>query len=84
MKQPKAGGAGNRNRHCGPFKRKQAPGAKSHRISIRWLPGYGFTRIQPYSRVTPTYKEDYEDLAGFDKGTIKGHLVEKRFCFLGK
>ena len=47
----------------------------SHQYSLAsWF------RIHPNSTVfqgDTTYNEDYKDLAGFDKGTIKGHL-EKR------
>ena len=60
---------------AGPLKGHQLEEIPSHQYSLAaWL------RLHPNSTVLQAdsnFKEDYEDLADFDKGTIKGHL-EKR------
>jgi hypothetical protein len=60
---------------AGPLKDMRLSEIASHQYSLAsWL------RMHPNSTVfqgDTTYKKDYEDLAGFDKGTIQGHL-EKR------
>ena len=60
---------------AGPLKGHQLNEIPSHQYSLAtWF------RMHPDATVfqgDTTYKEDYTDLADFDKGTIKGHL-EKR------
>ena len=60
---------------AGPLKGSRLQEIPSHQASLSsWL------RLHPNSTILQpdsNYKEDYNDLADFDKGTIKGHL-EKR------
>jgi Protein of unknown function (DUF3179) len=60
---------------AGPLKGSHLEEIPSHQASLAsWL------RLHPNSTILQpdsNYKEDYADLANFDKGTIKGHL-EKR------
>ena len=60
---------------AGPLKNSQLKEIVSHQYSLAsWF------RIHPHATVfqgDSNHKKDYADLAGFDKGTIKGHL-EKR------
>jgi hypothetical protein len=60
---------------AGPLKGNQLEEIPSRQASLTsWLRDHPNTTIlQPDSN----YKEDYDDLAGFDKGTVKSHL-EKR------
>lgn len=60
---------------AGPLKGSHLEEIPSHQASLAsWL------RLHPNSTILQpdsNYKEDYEDLVNFDKGTVKGHL-EKR------
>jgi Protein of unknown function (DUF3179) len=60
---------------AGPLKGSRLEEIPSHQASLAsWM------RLHPNSTILQpdsNYKEDYHDLADFDKGTIKGHL-EKR------
>jgi Protein of unknown function (DUF3179) len=60
---------------AGPLKGSHLEEIPSHQASLAsWL------RLHPNSTILQpdsNYKKDYDDLANFDKGTIKGHL-EKR------
>ena len=65
---------------AGPLKGKHLVEIPSRQASLAsWIHYHPNSTIM---QADTSFQKDYDDLADFDKGTIKGHLETKRLCIL--